>query len=166
MRVLANDPYFKAAARASGTRRTTLDTLGERGQDLGADFMMATDPAGALVARTDRPSATGDSLSADPLVRRALDGEESATLWRQGDQLFTAVAVPMQTGPDLVGVLVAGYGLNEAVASQIHKLTHSEIAFLVEPPGGPARALRVVAGATRGCSLRRPLPARAVRGRR
>ena len=109
MRVLANDPYFKAAL-AERDQATTLDSLGERGEDLGADFMMATDPAGVLVARTDRPSATGDDLSADPIVQRALEGEDSATLWRQGDQLFTAVAVPMQTGPELVGVLVAGYG--------------------------------------------------------
>jgi serine/threonine-protein kinase len=138
VRVLANDPYFKAAL-AERDQATTLDSLGERGQDLGADFMMATDPGGMLVARTDRPSATGDALSGDPIVRRALDGEDSATLWRQGDQLFTAVAVPMQTGPQLVGVLVAGYGLNEAVASQIRRLTHSEIAFLVEVPGQPAR---------------------------
>jgi len=138
VRVLANDPYFKAAL-AERDQATTLDSLEERGQDLGADFMMATDPGGVLVARTDRPSATGDDLSGDPIVRRALDGEDSATLWRQGDQLFTAVAVPMQTGPQLVGVLVAGYGLNEAVASQIRRLTHSEIAFLVEVPGQPAR---------------------------
>ncbi len=138
VRVLANDPYFKAAL-GERDQATTLDSLGERGADLGADFMMATDPAGVLVARTDRPSASGDDLSADPIVRRALDGEDSATLWRQGDQLFTAVAVPMQTGPELVGVLVAGYGLNEAVASQIRRLTHSEIAFLVQPPGQPAR---------------------------
>jgi serine/threonine-protein kinase len=138
VRVLANDPYFKAAL-AERDQATTLDSLGERGQDLAADFMMATDPAGALVARTDRPSATGDDLSGDPMVKRALEGEDSATLWRQGDQLFTAVAVPMQTGPELVGVLVAGYGLNEAVASQIRKLTHSEIAFLVQAPGQEAR---------------------------
>jgi len=138
VRVLANDPYFKAAL-GERDQATTLDSLGERGQDLGADFMMATDPAGLLVARTDRPSAAGDDLSADPIVRRALDGEDSATLWRQGDQLFTAVAVPMQTGPELVGVLVAGYGLNEAVASQIRRLTHSEIAFLVQSIGQPAR---------------------------
>ena len=138
VRVLANDPYFKAAL-GERDQATTLDSLGERGQDLGADFMMATDPAGALVARTDRPSASGDDLSADPIVRRALEGEDSATLWRQGDQLFTAVAVPMQTGPELVGVLVAGYGLNEAVASQIRRLTHSEIAFLVQAPGQQAR---------------------------
>ena len=138
VRVLANDPYFKAAL-AERDQATTLDSLGERGEDLAADFMMATDPAGALVARTDRPSATGDDLAEDPIVKQALEGEDSATLWRQGDQLFTAVAVPMQTGPELVGVLVAGYGLNEAVASQIRRLTHSEVAFLVESPGQPAR---------------------------
>jgi len=138
VRVLANDPYFKAAI-SERDQNTTLDSLGERGQDLAADFMMATDPAGKLIARTDRPSDTGDDLSADPIVKRALEGEDSASLWLQGDQLFTAVAVPMQTGPELVGVLVAGYRLNEAVASQIHKLTHSDIAFLVRPSGAPEK---------------------------
>jgi serine/threonine-protein kinase len=136
VRVLANDPYFKAAI-SERDQNTTLDSLGERGQDLAADFMMATDPSGKLIARTDQPSDTGDDLSADPIVKRALEGEDSASLWLQKDQLFTAVAVPMQTGPELVGVLVAGYRLSEAVASQIHKLTHSEIAFLVKPAGAP-----------------------------
>jgi HAMP domain-containing protein/predicted Ser/Thr protein kinase len=45
----------------------------------------------------------------------------------------------MQTGPDLKGVLVAGYGINEALASQIRKLTHSEIAYLTRAPGQPAQ---------------------------
>ena len=138
VRVLANDPYFKAAI-SERDQNTTLDSLGERGQDLAADFMMATDPSGKLIARTDRPSDTGDDLSADPIVKRALEGEDSASLWLQKDQLFTAVAVPMQTGPELVGVLVAGYRLSEAVASQIHKLTHSDIAFLVRPAGAPEK---------------------------
>lgn len=138
VRVLANDPYFKAAI-AELDQNTTLDSLGERGQDLAADFMMATDPAGRLIARTDRPSDIGDDFSADPIVRQALDGQDSASLWLQGDQLYTAVAVPMQTGPELVGVLVAGYRLSEAVAAQIHKLTHSDIAFLVRPAGQPEK---------------------------
>jgi serine/threonine-protein kinase len=138
VRVLANDPYFKAAL-AERDQDTTLDSLGERGQDLAADFMMATDPAGKLVARTDRPSDTGDDLSADAIVARALEGDDSDSLWLQGDQLYTAVAVPMQTGPELVGVLVAGYRLNEKVASDIHKLTHSDIAFLVRPQGQPEK---------------------------
>jgi serine/threonine-protein kinase len=138
VRVLANDPYFKAAI-AERDQNTALDSLGERGQDLAADFMMATDPSGKLLARTDRPSDTGDDLSHDPIVKRALEGDDSASLWQQGDQLYTAVAVPMQTGPELVGVMVAGYRLDEKVASDIHKLTHSDIAFLVRAPGAPEK---------------------------
>jgi eukaryotic-like serine/threonine-protein kinase len=37
----------------------------------------------------------------------------------------------------LVGVLIAGYGINEALAGQLRKLTHSEVAFLVHAPGQP-----------------------------
>jgi eukaryotic-like serine/threonine-protein kinase len=86
VRVLANDPYFKAAI-AERDQNTTLDSLGERGEDLAADFMLATDPHGRLIARTDRPSDTGDDLSADPIVKKALDDEDAAALWLQGDQL-------------------------------------------------------------------------------
>ncbi len=66
---------------------------------------------------------------------KPLEGEESATVWRQGDKLFHAVSVPMAFAGNLVGVLIAGYGINEALAGQIRKLTHSEIAFLVHAPG-------------------------------
>jgi len=138
VRVLANDPYFKAAI-AERDQNTTLDSLAERGPELDADFMMATGPSGRLLARTDRPSDTGDDLSADPIVAKALEGEDAAALWLQGDQMYTAVAVPMQTGPELVGVLVAGYRVSEAVAVQLHKLTHSEIAILVRPAGQPEK---------------------------
>src|SRR5687767_13625038 len=40
VRVLANDPYFKAAAETTDTA-TVLDTLKERGQDMKADMMLA-----------------------------------------------------------------------------------------------------------------------------
>ena len=135
VRVLANDPYFKAAL-VERDRATTLDSLGERGRDLGADFMLATDPDGVLVARTDRPNEADTDLSREPLVRLALDGEETATVWPQGDRIYTAVGVPMQTGPDLVGVLVAGYRIDEAVATGLRKVTRSEIAYLLDGPGG------------------------------
>jgi hypothetical protein len=51
LRVLANDPYFKAAL-SELDEATTLDSLQERGLDLDADFMLATDWDGILVART------------------------------------------------------------------------------------------------------------------
>jgi serine/threonine-protein kinase len=138
VRVLANDPYFKAALE-TGDVPTVVDTLKERGsQDLKADFFIATGPDGVVVGRSDRPGGSGEDLSKDPVVLRPLEsGEESATVWRQGNRLFHAVSVPMVTGPDLKGVLIAGYGINEALAGDIRKITRSEIAYLTHAPGQP-----------------------------
>src|SRR5688572_10876111 len=134
IRVLGNDPFFKSLVETKD-QASILDTLKERNQEIKADFFIATDPAGLVVARTDRPGAQGEDLSKDPLVTRPLEGEESATVWRQGDRLYHAVSVPMVTGPDLKGVLIAGYAINEALASDIRKLTHSEVAYLIPGPG-------------------------------
>ena len=137
IRVLGNDPYFKAVIETDAA--TILDTLKERNQELKADFFIVTDPNGVVIARTDRPGVRGEDLSKDPLVQKPLEGEEAATVWRQGDRLFHAVSVPMVTGGDLKGVLIAGYAINEALASDIRKLTHSEIVYLTHAPGQPAR---------------------------
>jgi serine/threonine-protein kinase len=136
IRVLGNDPFFKSLIETKD-QASILDTLKERNQEIKADFFIATDPAGLVVARTDRPGAQGEDLSKDPLVKKPLEGEESATVWRQGDRLYHAVSVPMVTGPDLKGVLIAGYEINEALASDIRKLTHSEIAYLIPGAGQP-----------------------------
>jgi serine/threonine-protein kinase len=136
IRVLGNDPFFKSLIETKD-EASILDTLKERNQEIKADFFIATDPAGMVVARTDRPGAQGEDLSKAPLVTKPLEGEESATIWRQGDRLYHAVSVPMVTGPDLKGVLIAGYEINEALASDIRKLTHSEIAYLIAGAGQP-----------------------------
>ncbi len=133
VRVLGNDPAFKAAITSD--QATVYDMLQERGKDLGADFFVATDSAGIVIARSDRPGAQGQDLSKDPVVMKPLEGEESATVWPQGDKLFHAVSVPMQFGAQIVGVLIAGYGIDEPLANDIRKLTHSEMAYLTQQAG-------------------------------
>jgi len=137
IRVLGNDPYFKAVIETDAP--TILDTLRERNQELKADFFIVTDPNGVVIGRTDRPGVRGEDLSKDPLVQKPLEGEEAATAWRQGERLFHAVSVPMVTDGDLKGVLIAGYAINEALAGDIRKRTHSEIVYLTHAPGQPAR---------------------------
>jgi eukaryotic-like serine/threonine-protein kinase len=135
--VLANDPQFKAGIEQRD-EPTTYDMLKERGGDLAADFFIATDANGVVVARSDRAQGAGEDLSKDPLVQKPLEeGQGSATVWRQGDRLFHAVSAPMQTGPEVMGVLIAGYGINEGLASNIEKLTHSKVAYVTRAQGKP-----------------------------
>ncbi len=140
IRVLGNDPAFKAAVAnvedLEVRQATVFDMLHERGQDLSADFFIATGPDGIVIARSDRAGVKGDDLSQDPVVTKPLEqGEESATVWLQGDKLFHAVSVPMVTGGETLGVLIAGYGINETLAGQLRKLTHSDIAYLTQSKG-------------------------------
>lgn len=135
---LANDPYLKPLIE-QGDEKDIADTLGERGADIRADLFLATDPTGIVLARADgQPS--GQDLSSDPLVQSAIEqGRPASTLWRQGSRLYHAVSAPMTTGGDTKGVLVAGYAVNQALAEQLRKLTHCEIAFLSEGSGQAAQ---------------------------
>ena len=143
VRALGNDPGFKAFIQqmadeqSEDAYRTVFDTLQERGRDVSADFVIATNPSGVVLARSDRPGVKGESLEKDVVVMKPLQGEDSETVWRQGDRLFHAVSVPIATGGEILGVLIAGYGIDEALAGQIQKLTHSQIAYLTHANGQP-----------------------------
>jgi len=139
--VLANDPAFKSAVEEAQKpeneeigEATVQDMLLDRGADLEAAFIIATDPDGFVVARSDREGARGQDLSEEPVVVEALESEGAATVWEQDGRFFHAVSVPMITGPRFYGALVAGYAIDEKLADDIRKLTHSEIAYLTRKP--------------------------------
>jgi hypothetical protein len=84
IRVLGNDPYYKAAVETND-QATILDTLKERNLELKAAFFIATDPAGIVIARDDRPGAQGEDLERPS--GHGLDGRRGVgTIWRQGGQ--------------------------------------------------------------------------------
>jgi len=129
VRTLGNEPAFKALIEA-GDAETIADTLLERSKDLGADFFMATDPSGLLLARSDKPTERGTDLSKDPVMAMSVKGEAAEGLWQEGDRLFHAVSTPMKTGDNQQGVLLAGYALDATVSKSLAKLSGAEIAFL------------------------------------
>jgi HAMP domain-containing protein/predicted Ser/Thr protein kinase len=137
VRTLGNEPAFKALIEA-GDAATIADTLQERSADLGANFFMATDPAGLLIARSDKPTERGIDLSKDPVVAMSVEGEAAEGLWQEGDHLFHAVTTPMSTLDNLQGVLLAGFALDDAVAKQLSRLCGADVAFLTGASQGVA----------------------------
>ena len=134
-KIIAQDPYFQAYL-AEADPASILEQARQREADLKSDFIIVTDASGMILARTDKPAASGQSISNNVLVKQALNGDEVTGLWLEGQNLYAAVTLPIVTGDQITGVLVVGYVINETVASEIKNLTHSEIAFLLEPAGG------------------------------
>lgn len=129
LRTLGNEPAFKALIEA-GDADTIADTLQERSQDLGANFFMAANPNGLLLARSDRPTERGVDLSKDPVVGMSVRGEAAEGLWDEGDHLFHAVATPMATQETIQGILLAGFALDDVVAKSLSRLTGADVVFL------------------------------------
>jgi HAMP domain-containing protein len=161
-RLFAVDPsltaYLAEAAKESELR-SILDLLDSRRDDLGYNFAIVLDPAGKVIARNDNPAATGENLAQRPLVAKALANLDASGVWREGDNLFYAVAVPIYRSFDLFGYLVTGFRIDDGSAKQINAVSGSDVAFLVTDREGP----RVVA-TTLSPAMRDGLAA-ALRGR-
>ena len=134
--VIAQNPYIVAYVEEADTR-SILDQAQQRQQELRSDFIIVTDSEGTVLARTDKPTINGQSLSDQPLISQGLDGEEVSGLWIEGANLYNAVVLPLiQQGDTLVALLAVGYALNDTFAGEIKSLTHSETAIFITPRKG------------------------------
>ncbi len=97
-------------------------------QRLKADVFFVTDETGLLLAATDPAAKPGADLSPLPVVARALEGESQATVLMLEGRTFQLAAAPL-LAPDPIGVLVAGFRIDDAVARDLKRLTRSDVSF-------------------------------------
>jgi HAMP domain-containing protein len=133
--IIAQDPAIQAYI-AEADSLSILDQAQQRQRDLRSDFIVIADPEGTILARTDKPSSSGESIAQVPLIVQASEGDEVVGLWQEGSNLYNAVALPIVTGDSLTAVLAAAYAINNSVAAEMKNLTHSETAFFLIPPKG------------------------------
>jgi class 3 adenylate cyclase len=97
---------------------------------LGVQLVWMTDEAGMLLAASPDSTQLGKSLADFPPLRQALATESpAAEIVAVQGQLYQMVAVPV-LGPDVIGYLLLGQIVNDAVAAQLKQNTHSDITFL------------------------------------
>ncbi|HEX5761485.1 MAG TPA: cache domain-containing protein, partial [Thermoanaerobaculia bacterium] len=132
-RLFVSDPSLTAyLSEAAGLRATgsILDLLAERQSDLGFDFAILLDPAGRVIARTDRPDAVGQDLSRRPFIAKTVAEFQAAGVWREGHDLFYAVAVPVAQDFTLLGYLVTGFAITPRAAEELEEVSRTDVAFL------------------------------------
>jgi serine/threonine-protein kinase len=143
-RLFAADSYLSAyLSEAANTQdtRSILDLLNDRRNDLQFDFAIVLDPHGRVIARTDRPQGGGQDLAKRPLVAAALaaDNQESRGVWREGNDLFYAVAVPVKKDFTPFAYLVTGFQITDQAEGvrEVREVSGADVAFVSTAPEGP-----------------------------
>lgn len=97
---------------------------------IGVDLLWITDEGGVLLADSLGRQKSGRTLASFSPVQEALAGGEASTAIAEVDgALFQLVAVPV-LGPDVIGFLLLGQGIDDPLAQQLQKDTGSHISFL------------------------------------
>jgi methyl-accepting chemotaxis protein len=99
----------------------------------GLSSLVVTDAAAAVLLRAEDPERFGDSRSSDPLVRRALVGEGSASVVVKSGVVAPAVSLvagaPIRDGSGaIIGTVVAGRAISNAFVDGIRASTGLESA--------------------------------------
>jgi HAMP domain-containing protein/tRNA A-37 threonylcarbamoyl transferase component Bud32 len=146
--LFAQDPNLTAYIGEAQKERdvaSIVDLLGSRQSSLKFSFAIVLDPAGRVIARTDNPAPAADltQTSQLALVREARTGpnapRDSAGVWREGDRLYYAVAVPMTKAFELLGFMVTAFEITNTSAKRINSASGGEIAFVARDPDGGVR---------------------------
>ena len=130
-KIIAQNPHIQAYIQEADSN-SILDLARETEESIKSDFIIVTDVDGVILARTDKPGASGQSVAQVPLIAGALEGDEVSGLFLENENLYHAIALPVVTGDVITAALAVGYSINNALVMQIKELTHSEAAFFVE----------------------------------
>jgi len=124
--LLAKDHAFKQAL-ATENMDTIVSTLQSLKSRVMADAIWITDDEGEVKESTlEEPFEA--RLSDLPIVESALDEHPASAVLRLAGVPYQLTAVPV-LAPDVIGVLIAGFKINDAVALEIKTITRSEVSF-------------------------------------
>ncbi|MDP7449554.1 MAG: HAMP domain-containing protein, partial [Candidatus Latescibacteria bacterium] len=94
-----------------------------------ADLAMLSDAEGRPLDIIARRIDSGRDLSAWPSVRQGLSGRPDARLRIEGRRLFHVDVVPVWSPDRLVGTLITGLEINDALAGELRDMTRSHVSF-------------------------------------
>lgn len=132
IRVVAEEPRLKAvAATEEITHETVLGVARELKVAVGCDLFLITDGDGRLLADVADANAAGFDMSSNPLVAKALSSGQGNDIWTDEKAAYQVEAQRLDFGKTVVGVLVIGFKLDDAVARTITQQTGGSVVVLM-----------------------------------
>jgi adenylate cyclase len=126
-RVIAT--HFDPASYDAETLTSAALSYQER---IGVELVWITDEAGAVLAMSPGDAHIGHSMTSLAPLKEAIETEEAVTGIAEIDgHLFQIAAVPV-FGPDVIGFLLLGHVIDDALAMRLKADTGSDISFVTE----------------------------------
>jgi signal transduction histidine kinase len=126
--LIADVPQLKAAIDTNDPM-TVEDIAGGYQAQLKANLLLVTNRRGELLYSVGGSPRAADIAANQPSVHDALRGKDTLSLLPQPNGVLQVVTVPVVLGPEILGTLSAGFLLDDALASQLKKITGSDLAF-------------------------------------
>jgi adenylate cyclase len=129
-RLLGSDYAFRSAV-STHDHGTILSAAVNHQRRLAADRIIVTNSDGRLLADTLRAQAEGRDLSGEPLVAAALGGGEAGGVWVEKLRIYRVSSVPI-LAPDIVGALIVGFEVDNAMAAELKRISQAEVTFFAD----------------------------------
>jgi diguanylate cyclase (GGDEF)-like protein len=153
-RVLAADFAFREAIATHDTG-TIASVLANHGARIGATAMVFVDLDGGVVSDTLSPEAAPRSFEYPALLGKTAANASMEVL---DGRAFQLVSVPV-LAPLPIGWVVMGFAVDDALASDLRKLTELEVSFTLDAAAGPSVLASTLDGRDQA-SLLSHMPAR------
>ncbi len=125
LKLLSGDFAFKQAI-ATADPGTIASVAGNHRARMGADVLLVTDGDGAPLADT---RGKGRGKKGVPVVEKALDERSASGLYVLDGAPYQLAAVTINA-PDVIGVVAAGFKIDDRLAESLKRTTRSEVTFL------------------------------------
>lgn len=130
--LLASDFALKRVLATVSDPATLASVALNYQQRILVDLLWITDESGVLLADSLGKQNSGKVLANFPPLAEALTSGDAAAAITEADHvLFQLVAVPV-LGPEVIGFLILGKKIDDAIAQQLEEDTGSHISFLTQ----------------------------------
>lgn len=147
-KVVAEEPRLKAVVATEDIDHATVyDVCKELRRAVGSDLFLLTDGEGMLLADVADAEVRGVTLRDKPLVADALANETGAGIWLADGRAYQMASRRLAFGETVVGVLVVGWEIGDALADAAARQAGGAVVVLAE---GQAVASSLPPGTTRG----------------
>jgi signal transduction histidine kinase len=130
-RFIADAPKVKAAVDTNDPP-TVQDIASGYQNQLQSTLLLVTNRSGVVLATVGATPQAAFVVARQPAVRDALGGREGFSLLPERDGILQLVSVPISIGlaqPEILGTVSVGFLLDDGLASQLKKITGSDVAF-------------------------------------